>query len=230
MKKKTSRYWWSFSRLVFHGLPPLEAPVNFRKRKKGLFPQISSNLVNQLRQPLPCLPFSEETPKSDCLEFWCHWGKGGKLAEKWETCLFLPIFGPILGGKTYQKRGKCGLALMWLALGDPQRTERNGSEAHTRSPQIGRTLQQSWMQNRPIVIHPCNFDLPFVRIHSGNNSKIIFLCICTFYEIEIISTIIFICYAAPPQNCKEQLCLYLLRKIKSKIIVVCICICYEMHK
>ena len=33
----------------------------------------------------------------------------------------------------------------------------------------------------------------------------------------------------PPQNCKEQLCLHLLRKINSKIIFVCICICYEMH-
>ena len=34
----------------------------------------------------------------------------------------------------------------------------------------------------------------------------------------------------PPQNCEEQLCLHLLRKINSKIIFVCICICYEMHK
>ena len=34
-----------------------------------------------------------------------------------------------------------------------------------------------------------------------------------------------------PQNCKEQLCLYLLqKKINSKIIFGCICICYEMHK
>ena len=26
-EKKTSRYWWSFSRLVFHGLPPLDCWV-----------------------------------------------------------------------------------------------------------------------------------------------------------------------------------------------------------
>ena len=39
--------------------------------------------------------------------------------------------------------------------------------------------------------------LPFVRIHSGNNSKIVFLCICICYEIKIMSKIIFICYAAP---------------------------------
>ena len=38
--------------------------------------------------------------------------------------------------------------------------------------------------------------LPFVRIHSGNNSKIIFLCICICYEIKILKIIfktIFIC-------------------------------------
>ena len=33
----------------------------------------------------------------------------------------------------------------------------------------------------------------------------------------------------PPQNCEEQLCLQLLRKINSKRIFVCICICNEMH-
>ena len=72
--------------------------------------------------------------------------------------------------------------------------------------------------------------IPFVRIHSGNNSKIIFLCICICNEIKIMSKIIFICYVPPPpQNCKEQLRLYLLRKINSKRIFVCICICYEMH-
>ena len=39
--------------------------------------------------------------------------------------------------------------------------------------------------------------LPFVRIHCGNNSKIILLCICICYEIKIMSKIIFICYAVP---------------------------------
>ena len=34
----------------------------------------------------------------------------------------------------------------------------------------------------------------------------------------------------PPQNCKAQLCLLLLRKINSKIIFVCICICDEIQK
>ena len=40
--------------------------------------------------------------------------------------------------------------------------------------------------------------LPFVRIHSGNDSKILFFCICVCYEIKIMSKTILICYAAPP--------------------------------
>ena len=39
-------------------------------------------------------------------------------------------------------------------------------------------------------------ELPFVRIHSGNNSKIIFLCVCICYGIKSMSKIVFICYAA----------------------------------
>ena len=39
--------------------------------------------------------------------------------------------------------------------------------------------------------------VPFVRIHSGNNSKIVFLCICICYEIKTNSKTISICYAAP---------------------------------
>ena len=39
--------------------------------------------------------------------------------------------------------------------------------------------------------------LPFVRIHSGNNSKIIFLCICICYGKPIIFKTIFICWVAP---------------------------------
>ena len=30
--KKTSPYWWSFSRLAFHGLPPLEQDMVYQKR------------------------------------------------------------------------------------------------------------------------------------------------------------------------------------------------------
>ena len=37
-KKKTSRYWWSFSRLVFHGLPPLETHTSqTRTCQNGIF-------------------------------------------------------------------------------------------------------------------------------------------------------------------------------------------------
>ena len=71
--------------------------------------------------------------------------------------------------------------------------------------------------------------LPFVRIHSGNHSKFIFLCICICYEIKIMSKLIFKSAVQPPQNRKEQLCLHLSRKTNSKTIFVCICICYEMH-
>ena len=70
--------------------------------------------------------------------------------------------------------------------------------------------------------------LPFVQNHSENNSKIIFLCICIWCDPQIISEGIFICYAAPPLSCEEQLSLHLLRQNKSKIIFVCICICCEM--
>ena len=42
--------------------------------------------------------------------------------------------------------------------------------------------------------------LPFVRIHSGNNSKIIFLCICICYETKNNSETISICYAAPSKR------------------------------
>ena len=70
--------------------------------------------------------------------------------------------------------------------------------------------------------------LPFVRIHGGNNSKKVFLCICICYVIENTSEIVSICYARPRLNCKEQLCLHLQRKMNSKTIFVCICICYEM--
>ena len=34
-EKKTPRYWWSFSRLVFHGLPPLEIWGGGTKRMAG---------------------------------------------------------------------------------------------------------------------------------------------------------------------------------------------------
>ena len=37
--------------------------------------------------------------------------------------------------------------------------------------------------------------VPFVQIHSGNNSKRVFLCICICYEIENDSETISICYA-----------------------------------
>ena len=39
--------------------------------------------------------------------------------------------------------------------------------------------------------------IPFVRIQSGNNSKIVFLSICICYEIKIISKSILICCALP---------------------------------
>ena len=54
--------------------------------------------------------------------------------------------------------------------------------------------------------------VPFVRIHSGNNSKIIFLCICICYEMENNSKTISICNAGPP-----------LKTAKNS----CVCICYE---
>ena len=56
----------------------------------------------------------------------------------------------------------------------------------------------------------------FVRIHGGNTSKIVFLCICIRYETENCSKISSICYARPPLNCKDQLCLRLQRRINSK--------------
>ena len=51
---------------------------------------------------------------------------------------------------------------------------------------------------------------PFVRIHSGNHSKILFLCICICYEIKIISKLIVICCAPP-----------------FKLQRTAVCICYE---
>ena len=48
--------------------------------------------------------------------------------------------------------------------------------------------------------------LPFVRIYSGYNSKIIFLCICICYEMKIMSKTISICYAAPPRSSKKNSC------------------------
>ena len=36
--------------------------------------------------------------------------------------------------------------------------------------------------------------------HSGNNLTIIFLCICSCYEVQIMSEIIFICCAAPARK------------------------------
>ena len=69
---------------------------------------------------------------------------------------------------------------------------------------------------------------PFVRIHSGNNSKVVFLCICICYATKLMAKTC-VCALRPSRNCKERQCLHLLRKINSKIIFVCICICYEMH-
>ena len=71
--------------------------------------------------------------------------------------------------------------------------------------------------------------IPFVRIHSGNNSKIIFLCICICYEIENNSETIFICYATPSNLQRTAVPASATNKNNSKIIFVCICICYEMH-
>ena len=83
---------------------------------------------------------------------------------------------------------------------------------------------------RNLGLWPSNpIPIPFVRIHSGNNPKIVFLCIYICYEFENISGIISICYARPPLNCKDQLCLHLQRRINSKRIIVWICICYAMH-
>ena len=55
------------------------------------------------------------------------------------------------------------------------------------------------------------FSLPFVQNHSGNNSKIMFLCICICYGIEIMSKTVSICYAPPLEAAKNS----------------CLCICYQ---
>ena len=39
--------------------------------------------------------------------------------------------------------------------------------------------------------------LAFVQIHSGNDSNIIFLCICFCYQRKTMSKIFLVCYAAP---------------------------------
>ena len=39
----------------------------------------------------------------------------------------------------------------------------------------------------------------------------------------------FFFFMRPPLDCKEQLCLQVLRKINSKRIIVRICICHETH-
>ena len=49
---------------------------------------------------------------------------------------------------------------------------------------------------------------PFVRIHNGKNSKIIFFCICICNAIKIMSKTILICYVKTAKN-------------------NCVCICYE---
>ena len=51
--------------------------------------------------------------------------------------------------------------------------------------------------------------LPFVQIHSGNNSKIVFLCICICYEMKIISKIILYLLCGPLKAAKNS----------------CVCIC-----
>ena len=49
-EKKTSRFWWSFSRLVFHGLPPLDSQhLNCETKTSALFSQIWPILA-QFRQ------------------------------------------------------------------------------------------------------------------------------------------------------------------------------------
>ena len=69
--------------------------------------------------------------------------------------------------------------------------------------------------------------IPFVQNHSGNNSKIIFTCICICCDLQIISKII--CRSAtlpPPSKLQRTAVSASATRKNSKIILVCICICY----
>ena len=82
----------------------------------------------------------------------------------------------------------------------------NRDEHHSGSSAILRSQKNPKQKNRTNSAKELSeqfegvtghYPLPFVRTHSGNNSKIVFLCNCICDEIENNSEIISICYAAP---------------------------------
>ena len=122
--------------------------------------------------------------------------------------------------------GKC---YCWCSVGT-QITQSNccqNTQCDRYAVWLGTELSNSTclLQNHS---HSNSNELLFVQIHSGNNSKMIFLWICICYEIRTMSEIKSICYAVP-LGCEEQLSLQLLRTSICKIYFVCICIRYDMQ-
>ena len=60
---------------------------------------------------------------------------------------------------------------------------KTGTRVHSPKPPFYETILLSPGENIPCKKNKTGL-LPFVRIHSRNNSKIIFLCICICYEID----------------------------------------------
>ena len=76
-KKKTSRYWWAFSRLVFHGLPPLEQ-FKWSKTHKNTEDKVGALLVQTL--PFICCNllsrYSEDLRSTDFFKIIFLWFRG----------------------------------------------------------------------------------------------------------------------------------------------------------
>ena len=91
------------------------------------------------------------------------------------------------------RKVEAGLAKSWQRVGGFPHTLQAFNSQSARLEEVAFCLQ---------LEASC---LPFVRIHSGNNSKIIFLCICICYGIENNSETISICYAAPSKLQRKAL-------------------------
>ena len=77
--KKKSRYWWSFSRLVFHGLPPLEIQT--------VLPTSPNRTWKQSKAYSSCT-------QTRCVSFPWPWGSQEKFSENWHVSVFKPYAKP----------------------------------------------------------------------------------------------------------------------------------------